>query len=54
MFTERFEGVTTDTWVLELLERDGFSTEFRGEQIYAIARKAGAPGERYPELLYCD
>ena len=40
-------------WVQELLERNGFDTSLRGEQMYCLARKRSAlPIERYPAFLY--
>src|SRR5579885_274416 len=52
-FSEVIPGYGTESWVREFLERNGFSTAFRGEQLYAIARKRGAKKiVRYPEFLY--
>ena len=53
LFTERGEDRDEGTWVKELLQREGFDTAMRGEQIYCMARKRGAlPRERYPDWLY--
>jgi len=53
LFTEVIPGYGTDSWVKGFLERNGFSSAFRGEQMYAIARKrAGLPITRYPKFLY--
>lgn len=53
LFTEVIPGYGTDTWVKGFLERNGFSTAFRGEQMYALARKrADRPIVRYPRFLY--
>jgi len=53
LFTEIIPGYRTDTWVKDFLERNGFSSAFRGEQMYCIAKKrAGRPTVRYPHFLY--
>jgi pimeloyl-ACP methyl ester carboxylesterase len=53
LFTEVIPGYGTEKWVKEFLQRNGFSSEFRGEQIYCIARKRSAlPVVRYPKFLY--
>jgi len=53
LFTEVIPGYGTDTWVKDFLERNGYSAEFRGEQMYCIASKRGSlPVTRYPEFLY--
>jgi SAM-dependent methyltransferase len=53
LFTEVIPGYGTDTWVKDFLERNGFSNAFRGEQMYALARKrAHLPTVRYPKFLY--
>jgi pimeloyl-ACP methyl ester carboxylesterase len=53
LFTEVIPGYGTEKWVKEFLQRNGFSAEFRGEQIYCIARKRSAlPVIRYPRFLY--
>ncbi len=55
LFTERFEGVATETWALDLIERAGFDTKLRGEQMYCLARKKpDATVERYPSFLYVE
>ncbi|NBO63890.1 MAG: methyltransferase domain-containing protein [Acidobacteria bacterium] len=51
---------TEDVWrrsnpaILELLGNLGLSTDLRGDNIFAIAGKAGQPLERYPRELYID
>jgi SAM-dependent methyltransferase len=51
---------TKDVWlrsnpaILDLLEKLMISTELRGDNIFAIGRKTGAPVERYPKDLYVD
>jgi SAM-dependent methyltransferase len=53
LFTEVIPGYGTDTWVKDFLERNGYSSAFRGEQMYVLARKrAGKPVVRYPGFLY--
>ena len=53
LFTEVIPGYGTETWVSEFLQRNGFSAEFRGEQMYCIARKRSSlPVVRYPRFLY--
>ena len=39
-------------WVEALLETHELATELRGDGIYAVGRKTGAPVERYPDWLY--
>lgn len=39
-------------WVRWLLERFQFSTELRGDGIYAVGRKSGPVRRRFPEWLY--
>jgi SAM-dependent methyltransferase len=39
-------------WVQALLEQHWLPTEHRGDDIYAVARKAGPVRERYPAWLY--
>ena len=39
-------------WVTHLLERYSLSHNFRGDGIYAVARKSGAVKNRWPEWLY--
>ena len=39
-------------WVRHLLERYRLDIQLRGDGIYAIGRKAGPVGERYPAWLY--
>lgn len=49
---------TEDVWrrsnpaILRLLGELGLSTDLRGDNIFALARKAGSPVERYPQDLY--
>ncbi len=51
---------TEDVWhranpaILKLLASVGLSTEQRGDNIFALARKAGPPVERYPQELYIN
>jgi SAM-dependent methyltransferase len=53
LFSEIIPGYGTDTWVRDFLERNGFSSAFRGEQLYVIAKKrAGRKIVRYPHFLY--
>lgn len=40
------------TWLIDMLDRHGFSTELRGEAIHARGRKAGPVQDRYPDWLY--
>jgi SAM-dependent methyltransferase len=55
------EGLETqDVWlrsnpaILDLLEDLTIPTELRGDNIFALGRKTGAPVERYPKDLYVD
>jgi SAM-dependent methyltransferase len=49
---------TEDVWmrsnpaIIELLKEVNLPTENRGDNIFALARKTGAPIERYPKELY--
>jgi len=53
LFTEVIPGYGCETWVKDFLVRSGFSPEYRGEQMYCIARKRAAlPTVRYPKFLY--
>ncbi|HUA87188.1 MAG TPA: methyltransferase domain-containing protein [Bryobacteraceae bacterium] len=53
LFSEVIPGYGTESWVRDFLVRNGFSPAFRGEQLYAIARKRGGKEiVRYPGLLY--
>jgi hypothetical protein len=51
---------TEDVWlrsnpaVMELLRQIQISTDLRGDNIFALARKTSAPIERYPKELYID
>jgi SAM-dependent methyltransferase len=38
--------------ILELLQQVEISTDLRGDNLFALARKAAAPVERYPKELY--
>jgi len=40
--------------IIELLKEVELSTENRGDNIFALARKTGAQIERYPKELYVD
>ena len=51
--TERAQGATHATWVLEILRDNGFETCLRGEQIYCLARKErNCVPDRFPQFLY--
>jgi hypothetical protein len=54
LFTEKICGYNSDEWTGRLLSHLGLPTEFRGEQIYCLARKSGEPAvvERRPAFLY--
>lgn len=53
LFTEVIPGYGTESWVRDFLVRNGFSPAFRGEQLYAIARKRVEKAiNRYPTFLY--
>ncbi|MEO6724190.1 MAG: methyltransferase domain-containing protein [Blastocatellia bacterium] len=51
---------TEDVWsrsnpaILDLLKQVQISTELRGDNIFALAKKTSAPIERYPKELYID
>ena len=51
---------TEDVWsrsnpaILDLLKQVHIGTELRGDNIFAVAKKTGAPVERYPKELYID
>jgi len=46
-------GYDNEERVKKLLERLGYSTELRGEQMFCVARKrAEKPIVRYPKFLY--
>jgi SAM-dependent methyltransferase len=52
LFTERSGGFDP-TPVISILETYGYPTNWRGEQMYCIARKrSGRPITRYPSFLY--
>jgi len=53
LFTEVIPGYGTETWVKMFLERNGYSSAMRGEQLYCLARKRGRKRiVRYPKFLY--
>jgi SAM-dependent methyltransferase len=57
---EVIELETEDVWsrsnpaILDLLKQVQISNELRGDNIFALAKKTGAPIERYPKELYID
>lgn len=57
---EVIELETEDVWsrsnpaILDLLRQVHIGTELRGDNIFALAKKTGAPVERYPKELYID
>ena len=48
----RDEPTPEYAWVTHLLERYNLDTSLRGEGIFAVGRKTGPVGERYPPWLY--
>jgi SAM-dependent methyltransferase len=53
LFTETIPGYGTHLWVKDFLERTGYTTALRGEQIYCLARRrTGREIRRYPKFLY--
>jgi len=48
----RDEPAPEYAWVRHLLERYHLDTSLRGEGIFAVGRKTGPVGERYPSWLY--
>jgi SAM-dependent methyltransferase len=53
LFTEVIPGYGTEARMRGFLERNGYSADFRGEQMYCVARKRTArPVVRYPGFLY--
>jgi len=48
----RDEPTPEYAWVRHLLERYHLDTSLRGEGIFAVGRKTGPVGERYPSWLY--
>ena len=40
--------------ILDLLKQAQISTDLRGDNIFALARKDGPPLERHPKELYVD
>ncbi|MEP7352571.1 MAG: methyltransferase domain-containing protein [Acidobacteriota bacterium] len=39
-------------WVIEILQKHGFSTDLRDDTIHVVGRKTGPPKDRYPSWLY--
>ena len=55
LFTSRMAGCDGFGWVRDLLEREGYDTNLRGEQIYCVApKREGGNCDRYPSFLYAD
>jgi SAM-dependent methyltransferase len=53
LFTEVIPGYGTEARMRDFLERNSYSTDFRGEQLYCVARKRSSlPVVRYPGFLY--
>ena len=55
LFTESIPGEDNEIRMKDFLERSGYSTAFRGEQMYCIARHAAQRPRavvRYPHFLY--
>ena len=53
LFTEIAPGYEAHTWVHDYLQRQGYPSHLRGEQIFALAHsKADAPITRHPKFLY--
>ncbi|HEY4360385.1 MAG TPA: methyltransferase domain-containing protein [Bryobacteraceae bacterium] len=53
LFTDLIPGYGTDVRMKAFLERNQYSSEYRGEQLYVIARKrSDLPVTRYPGFLY--
>jgi SAM-dependent methyltransferase len=53
LFTEPIDAGGGSEWISRMLAELGFPAEFRGEQIYCVARKlAGAEVTRRPRFLY--
>lgn len=53
LFTEVIPGYGTEDRMRDFLKRNNYSADFRGEQLYCIARKrTNLPVTRYPGFLY--
>jgi len=53
LFTETIPGYDSNLWVPDFLRRNRYSSKFRGEQMYCLARKrSGRKVVRYPHFLY--
>jgi SAM-dependent methyltransferase len=53
LFTDVIPGYGTDVRMKAFLERNQYSSAYRGEQLYCIARKRSAlPINRFPDFLY--
>jgi SAM-dependent methyltransferase len=54
LFTEEMKGYGNATWIKDFLEKHRYPTDYRGEQIYCIARKKPTTEAviRYPGFLY--
>jgi SAM-dependent methyltransferase len=53
LFTEVIPGYGTEERMRDFLERNQYSSAFRGEQLYCVARKRGGRNVvRYPKFLY--
>jgi SAM-dependent methyltransferase len=53
LFTEKAPGYNSNLFFREILERNGYPTELRGEQTFCVARKrAEKSTTRYPSFLY--
>lgn len=50
--TAREPGALASGWLDEVFAKHGLPREHRGEQIYCLAEKTGAPQERFPAFLY--
>ena len=53
LFTRNAPGYASDRRITSLLQMLGYSTKFRGEQMFCVARKSSRGiAERYPSFLY--
>ena len=53
LFTRNAPGYVFDRRITTLLQALGYSTKFRGEQMFCVARKAArGANDRYPPFLY--
>jgi SAM-dependent methyltransferase len=53
LFTEVIPGYGTEARMKDFLERNNYTSDYRGEQLYCLARKRSAlPVVRYPGFLY--